>query len=195
LTFPNRIFAFNAGLLATFFVFSYSVYEELPDVIPMHFNASGAADRFAPKSVLTWMLLPIVTLLLTALITVINAAIAKRPNSINIPNKELYRTLPPEAQKPIMDILVGFMRLINSFLIMLMFSLQILIYRGVSDGSNALPSWFIFVAFAFGLLVLGSSIVMTIMLQKAVERASMRHFADGIIGRDKCKKKDGRNAF
>lgn len=175
--------------MAAFFTFSYAVYDKLPDVIPMHFGASGAPDRFAPKTLLTWMLLPIVALLLTVFITGINMAIAKRPNSINLPNRDVFRELPPEAQRPIMDILLGFMHFTNAMLILLLFLIQYLIYKGISDGSNSLPSWFIFVAIGFVLLILAASVTMTYMMQRAIDKAAAQYFADKII-HPNVKKKD-----
>jgi uncharacterized membrane protein len=46
----NRTDALNLGLVILAFVVAGALYGRLPDVVPIHWNAKGVANGFAPKS-------------------------------------------------------------------------------------------------------------------------------------------------
>ncbi len=59
------------GALGVLLIFGYAAsnYQDLPEVIPSHFNASGLADGFSDK-ILIWIL-PLITLLIYAALSIL----------------------------------------------------------------------------------------------------------------------------
>ncbi|HET7657241.1 MAG TPA: DUF5808 domain-containing protein [Bacillales bacterium] len=71
-----------AAALGTF-ILSIVFYDQFPAKIPLHFNASGEADRWADKSYRSVMLLPLTQLFLSALFLLINTIITKSKQQID----------------------------------------------------------------------------------------------------------------
>jgi hypothetical protein len=77
-------------------------YPDLPDRLPMHFDAAGEPDRFAPKSVGAWFLLPGIALgmlvFLGAVSWGIGALVRSSPGLCNVPRKDVFLRLSPEGR-------------------------------------------------------------------------------------------------
>ncbi len=52
--------------------YSFSIYDSIPDVIAIHFDANGVADDFADKSVMYILLMPIMMMFMTLLFVGVN---------------------------------------------------------------------------------------------------------------------------
>lgn len=80
----------------------FAWWPELPQRIPIHFNFAGEPDGWANNSVVAWFGLPSVSLVMTAFLLGIGAAIRviarKSPALINVPRKELFLQLSPEGR-------------------------------------------------------------------------------------------------
>jgi hypothetical protein len=79
-----------------------SWWPQLPEKIPIHFNAAGEPDRWVERSLGAWFLAPIVMVLLCALLGGIARWIDRlavdAPGMLNIPRKDLFLRLSPEAR-------------------------------------------------------------------------------------------------
>jgi uncharacterized membrane protein len=80
----------------------FAWWPELPLRIPIHFNFAGEPDGWANKSVLAWFGLPSISLVMTAFLLGIGAAIGvmarNSPALINVPRKEIFMQLSPEGR-------------------------------------------------------------------------------------------------
>lgn len=105
----------NLLVLAVFVGASAFAYGFLPDEIPVHFGASGAPDRFASTSWLSWMVLPLLAVVMTAFFYGIARLIVRIPDQLTVPDPKLYRSLSPDDQQQVvalqrplmMEILLG----------------------------------------------------------------------------------------
>ena len=89
--------------LGLLWAWAIHVYPDLPERIPMHFDASGAPDRFAPRSPFNWFLLPGIVTLLVALLAFglplwIRRLAARNASYLNVPRKKEFARLSPEAR-------------------------------------------------------------------------------------------------
>ncbi|MEY3142446.1 MAG: hypothetical protein RLY21_939 [Planctomycetota bacterium] len=79
-----------------------SWWPQLPEQIPMHFNAAGEPDRWAERSAGAWFLTPIIMVALCVLFGAIARWIDRlavnAPGMLNIPRKELFLRLSPAAR-------------------------------------------------------------------------------------------------
>ena len=90
----------NAGLITAMVVWAVQVYPDLPDSIPVHFDGSGAPDRYADKSLQDLMLLPIVSAGLTGLMYLLGLLVAsgRGLESVSMPRRDEFLALRPEQQ-------------------------------------------------------------------------------------------------
>jgi uncharacterized membrane protein len=87
-------------------VYAWSTFDALPARIPMHFDATGVANGFAPKSWAAWLLLPGIATGISVLFTVISLSLRVLPaERLNLPNKQRFLALPPERRR---ELMVGF---------------------------------------------------------------------------------------
>ena len=91
--------AVNYLILALMIGGSVFVYGNLPERIPIHYGIDGTPDRFAGTSWLSWMLLPGLAVLLTAMMYGIGRLLYRWPDQLNTPHQKAYRALPPEAKR------------------------------------------------------------------------------------------------
>lgn len=100
----------NAAFLALTTYSVLSRYAALPARVPVHFGISGAPDRWGSKS----ELLVLVALIwgLTILIYIFVLAVprlGRKPQLLNLPDKEKFLKLSPERQAPFWELLQEFM--------------------------------------------------------------------------------------
>ena len=77
-------------------------FPQLPAEIPTHFNGAGVPDRWSPKSVGAWFLLPGISLAMLVFLGAIGwglgALVRNAPGLCNMPKKELFLRLSPEGR-------------------------------------------------------------------------------------------------
>lgn len=81
------------------FVFSATVYPDLPARIPTHFNAAGVADGFGPRS--NWWILPGINVASSVLLIGVVMLIPRRPDLLNLPSKPAILASPPSGQRAV----------------------------------------------------------------------------------------------
>jgi phosphate/sulfate permease len=92
----------NAAAVLWLLAFSLYVYPELPARIPTHFGADGTADAWRDRTLLTWLLLPLLGIATAALLYGIGALLPSRPHLLNIPDRKKLLELPPVLQRPVL---------------------------------------------------------------------------------------------
>jgi uncharacterized membrane protein len=97
---PKLIYALLAAVGLLYFSF---LYPQLPDPMASHFNASGAATAWMPKSGF-FILIAVVTLAAAVLAFLVPKSMAKLSNDkVNLPNKDYW--LAPERRAETMQYL------------------------------------------------------------------------------------------
>jgi len=97
-------------MLAVLWGWSLWVFDHLPDRIPMHFDAAGIPDRWGAASWGNWLLVPLTALGLAAMMYGIAWGVSHiPPKHINMPRKDRFLVLPPEAQGRVVGVLRAMM--------------------------------------------------------------------------------------
>ncbi len=125
-------------------------YPRLPDRYPIHFDMSGTPDGWASKSVATWFLLPLVSLVMTALMMGlglggINAMARHTPGLINIPRKDEFLRLSPEERVRVLGPMSVFLLLVGAMEGGLFLWLVEGIGRVATGATQMLSPWAVFV--------------------------------------------------
>lgn len=94
----KSVHATNLLLLSALFTLSVVVYSELPERIPVHFGPAGDADRWGERSLLRWLLLPLMAGVLCATLYVAAWFTARDPQHVNMPDKKKLLQLPRDSQ-------------------------------------------------------------------------------------------------
>jgi hypothetical protein len=96
--------ALNLACVLGAFAAAISGHASQPAVVPSHFDLSGAPDGWVAKSWGNTLAVPLVGLCLTALLYAsaqLAGWVRKHPELLNMPDKQAFLALPPEAQAPI----------------------------------------------------------------------------------------------
>ena len=92
----------NGIVIGGFFAFAVLTFDALPDAFPMHYALDGKPDRWVEKTWGSWLMLPVVSVGLTAFLYGIAVFVSawgpRHPRWINVPAKKVYLRLPPEDQ-------------------------------------------------------------------------------------------------
>lgn len=157
--------AINAVILTFGTVWGFSLWNSLPDRIPVHFGFDGMPDRWTEKG---WelVILIILPLIMTALLYGLTALSRRYTWMLNVPDKDKLLALPPARQEPFWDTLWEFMAGLAGTISLLFFSIVHSTAR-VAMGGQAGLSW-IFLA-ATG-LVFVFILVYIVRLRLAVKK-------------------------
>lgn len=152
-------FLIACGMAALTALTGLALWTILPDRFPTHFDLAGRPDRFADRSSLEFFLLPVLSLVLTALLLGITRWIGRladaHPDWINVPNKERFLALAPAQRRLAMEPA----RIALSWIAVHLNGLFLYILIGTERVANGawttLPSWpvVIFVAVVLGTVV------------------------------------------
>lgn len=163
------------GLLVLFVLAGYWtvaawLYPSLPARIPVHFNLSGAPDRFAHTSFWTWFLLPMMATGLTALMVGVSRMTTwlarKHPAWINVPRKAQFLALPEprrvRALRPLGPFVLGLVLIVDVLFLYITYAA----YRVAVGAAPGLGVAAVIVALAvilvwvlFGIFLLWSAVV------------------------------------
>lgn len=94
----KTVHALNVLLVGGLIGFSVTVYPELPQRIPLHFGAGGEADRWGDRTMLRWLLLPLVAAGACAITYFAAWLSARNPRRVNLPDRKKLLQLPRESQ-------------------------------------------------------------------------------------------------
>jgi uncharacterized membrane protein len=82
-------------------------FAKMPERVPVHFGASGLADRWGDRSELLVALAVLVGvgLCLMAVGSLVVRSLRRRPERMNLPNKARFLALTPAEREPLFDLL------------------------------------------------------------------------------------------
>src|SRR5690606_19688982 len=104
----------NIALALTLIVLSLNAYPDLPDLIPLHFGADGEPDRWGTRSLLSWMLLPLIGVGTVLFLYVTAAVVPRYPKSFNVPDKKKFLELPSHLQQWVMRGILNVMYVLST---------------------------------------------------------------------------------
>jgi uncharacterized membrane protein len=142
----------NVLVLGALVGVSAFVYGSLPAEIPVHFGADGAPDRFSSTSWLSWMMLPLIAVFMTALFYGITRLMRHMPDQLNVPDPKLYRSLSDADKQRVVAFQTPFLIEILLGINVMFAALQLGSYQVAMGVRQALP-WFSWVVIA-GFMVL-----------------------------------------
>ena len=118
----------NLLLLAALVAGSIAVYPTLPERIPRHFGISGQPDAWMQRSLLGWLLLPLLAVGIAGLQAAIVRASLRNPALWNVPDKPRFLALTPAERAPIVERLQAFMGLVGVMTTMVLTVVQASVY-------------------------------------------------------------------
>jgi uncharacterized membrane protein len=104
-------------------------WPHLPDRIPSHFGADGLADAWVDRTLGSWFLPPAIAVFLTAGTGWFRAMLPRHPGWVNLPDKTRVADLPEVARGPVLEMLSGFLALIQTEMLVIFTLIQLSIYR------------------------------------------------------------------
>jgi uncharacterized membrane protein len=97
---PLRLVAW--GIVVAMFVVAALTFAGAGERVAVHANAAGTVDRWAPKSLVSVFLLPAGAAVVVALLALVGAQSARRPELLNIPDKDKLVRLPARYRAPVL---------------------------------------------------------------------------------------------
>jgi len=88
-------------ILVGMFAFALGTYGALPESIPSGLDPNGRPRGMREKSLLLWLMLPLVALAVTGLIATIRQALPHRPEWFNFAEKDRFLKLPARYRAPV----------------------------------------------------------------------------------------------
>ncbi len=92
----------NLALLAVLLGGSALAYPQLPERIPVQFGLDGTPGRWVETSLVSWFMLPLITLALNVILYGLAALSARNARFVNLPGKERLLALPLERQRAVL---------------------------------------------------------------------------------------------
>ena len=158
----------NLVLLLGLVVFALWAWPRLPSRIPTHYGFDGLADAWSTRGLGSWFGLPSVALLTYGLVGFFRVALPRRPHWVNLPDKTRLSDLPEVAQRPVAEMLSGFLALVQTELLAIFGLIQAATYKTALGGDSQGIMISVLV-----LAVLSSPILMVVFflrLQPAIDR-------------------------
>lgn len=164
------------GLLLTLLVGgSLFVYPDLPDRIPLHFGADGQADRWGDRTLLSWLLLPLIGAATAALMTGIGIMLPRNPKLINMPDKDRLLQLPDYLQRWVIEGVAATLHVMTFVMLVMFTTMQYGAWRTAvsGDGSSMVTTGAIIALVVLPLV----AVVMLVVMQRRMDAAWKQHRA------------------
>jgi uncharacterized membrane protein len=114
----------NIALLLALIGLSLNAFPDLPERIPLHFGSGGEPDRWGDRTLLSWLLLPLIAAGTVVLLYGVGAFIPSRPQSFNVPDKQKLLALPPHLQRWVMSGVVNMLHVLALTMLVMFCGLQ-----------------------------------------------------------------------
>ena len=132
-------------LIVVLFAASIAVYPELPARIPQHFGFDGRPDRWVERSLVAWLLLPIIALMVSGFVVVIASIIPRDLRLLNVPNKARLLALPAERQALVAVMVRNTLHWIVVMVLLMFAGLQLEVYLAAMSGAATELGWLVVV--------------------------------------------------
>jgi uncharacterized membrane protein len=127
----------NVGLMAAMLAFAIWAWPDLPEQIPTHFGIDGRPDAWGHRTFLSWFGLPLIAVGLTLALYGFRLVMPRHPRWVNLPDRRRLSDLPEAARGPVLEMLSGFLALIQTHLLVIFAVIQLASYRSaLGEGSQ-----------------------------------------------------------
>jgi uncharacterized membrane protein len=126
----------NVGLMVAMVWFTIWAWPRLPERIPTHFGIDGRPDSWSEPSVGSWFLMPLIALTLTLGMYGFRRAMPWHPNWVNLPDRRRLSDLPKLARGPVLEMVAGFLALVQAHLLVIFSIIQLASYRTAHGGDS-----------------------------------------------------------
>ncbi|HEX8320403.1 hypothetical protein [Longimicrobium sp.] len=157
----------NLALLAALYAASAVTYLRLPVHTPIHLGLGGNPDLWTRTSVIPWLLPPVIATGVFRLLRLATGASDRHPEQWNIPEKERFLSLSPEARAPIVARLNAFLALVGVLVTALLGTIQLEMFLTATAPDGTAARWLIPAAVLVMLMVTG---VATALMSNRVGR-------------------------
>ena len=158
----------NTALAAGLAAATLWAWPRLPARIPTHFGLDGQADAWGARTPGSWFMAPAMGLLLYAMMGWFRWMLPRRPGWVNLPDKTRLTDLPEAARAPVVEMLSGFLALVQGETLVIFCLIQLSTYRGaMGQESQGIMILVLLIA------ILASPFLMVVFflsLQKALDR-------------------------
>jgi uncharacterized membrane protein len=167
------VHAVNALLLLALSGLSLYVYPELPDPIALHFGADGTPDRWGDRTLLSWMLLPLIAAASVGALYAVGWYLPGHPRALNIPDKKKLLELPPPLQAHVVSAAVDMVHITALMLLLMFGSIQYGAWQSAHTGTR---SPVLMAGVVFGLVMVPLvTIAYIVVIQRRVDSAWREH--------------------
>jgi len=119
----------NGALVIGMFGIALWAWPRLPDQVPTHFGLDGLPDVWSQKSLVSWFLLPVAAVSLTAMIGAFHWVLPRKPGWVNLPDRTRLNELPEVARGSVLRMLSGFLSLVQTEILVIFALIQMSTYR------------------------------------------------------------------
>jgi uncharacterized membrane protein len=128
----------HAPILLAWIILAWIAYDQLPERIPTHFDASGTPNGYMERSIASWFLLPLVGAISALTIAFSSIYTGRNPNRWNVPNKQAFLALNDAQRQPIVEMMNTLMAAISLGTLLFLATLHFDSWRIVSGTSRKL---------------------------------------------------------
>lgn len=132
---PLRLAAW--GVVLGVFVAAILSYSSLPPEIPANVDLAGDVTRRVPKSLASWFLIPVLTLVLQILMVVWRAKLPRHPEWFNFPEKEEFLRLPDAYRGPVVVQMQWMMDAIALLIQLLLAAVYVLVWMSTRGHASS----------------------------------------------------------
>jgi uncharacterized membrane protein len=128
----SSIRTLNLTLAAALLSFGVWGYARLPERIPIHFDARGAADGWGTRTM--FIVMPLLGIAIVAIMLLVTRVAFRNPHLTNIPDKKAFLALPAAEQQWVLEPMVQLMDWTSTLVLILFLIIQVSMYRGATSG-------------------------------------------------------------
>ena len=156
-------------LLTAFVVASAWVWPSLPAEFPIHFDASGEADRIVDATLLNWMLLPLIALVNAALLHGVAAWIERSTDVLNMPAQAAFDALSEDDQNTVAALVRYYVEGVAIGVTLLFAAIHIGTYQVATTGLASLPTYTTVAIWVFLIGILAGTVALVVVLRRTID--------------------------
>ena len=165
----------NAALLVLLFAGSLWTWSDLPAQIPVHFDGSGTADRYAEATLMQWLLLPFIALAVAGTLYAMAWWIGRNVGDLNVPDQDAFDALSESEQRQVATLPLGYLYGLAAAILALFGTMQAATYQTAVYGDGAMHAY----RTVATVVVLAGILAGTVWLMVALRRRIRRLSRDG----------------
>lgn len=179
----RTLYRINVILVGLYIAWAVLVWPSLPERIPVHFDLAGRPDGWSGTSILRWFGLPFSALVNLAVVWGAGRLARRSPQHWNVPEKERFLALSPEAREPIVEMMDQFLARTSLLITWVFGALHVAVYT-TALGRTTGMSWYIGTVIAAAVVgpTVGAIVLARRVGQMVREASSREEHLEGAAG-------------